>query len=71
MDEVNVSLNLGDQVYDYTYNRKTRTVYTQLFPGVPVFRVFLGCGHSIGHDTLVEVIEERQKVLEELAQSFS
>jgi len=71
MDNYDIRLTLGGEIYDYVYNSKTRTVCTQLFPDVPVFRVFMGCGHSIGHDTLLELIEKQRRELELLAQSFS
>jgi len=70
MDKRYIRLNLGNDHYDYFYYPKTKTVCTTFFPDIPVYRVFLGCGHFIGHDTLVEIIEEKQKVLEELANLF-
>lgn len=71
MDKNFISLNLAGQRYDYIYYPKARTVCTPEFPDVPVVRVFLGCGHSITHDTLRDIIEERQKTLEDLAELFS
>ena len=70
MDKNFISLNLAGEKYDYIYYPKTRTVCTQMFPDIPVVRVFVGCGHSITHDTLRNIIEEKQKTFEMLADLF-
>lgn len=70
MDKSFVTLNLGGQKYDYIYYPKTRTVCTPEFPDIPIEKVYLKCAHSLKHDTVRDIIEERQKVLEKLAQLF-
>lgn len=70
MSKYSVSLSLAGERYDYLYCPKTKTVCTSDFPDVPVVRVRLGCGHSIDHDTLLKIIEEKQKTLQLLADLF-
>jgi len=66
-----ISLNLAGERYDYLYYPKTRTVCTPEFSDIPIVRVHIGCGHTIGHDTVRDLIEEKQKKFEELADLFS
>lgn len=70
MDKKYISLDLAGERYDYIYNTKTREVCTQDFPDIPVVRVFLGCSHSITHDTLRQIIEDKLKLYDMLADSF-
>jgi len=70
MDNKYISLNLAGERYDYIYNPKAREVYTQLFPHIPVVRVNLGCGHSITHNTLLSIVEDKLKEWNMLEESF-
>jgi len=70
MDKIFVTLNLAGQKYDYIYDREAKKIFTVHFPDVPVVRVHLGCGHSVDHNTLLKIIEDRQKSLEMLAELF-
>jgi len=65
-----ISINLAGDRYDYIYYPKTREVCTQLFPDVPVVRIYVGCGHSISHDTLREIVEDKLKSYEMLSELF-
>ena len=70
MDKRYISLFLAGEKYDYIYYKKDRTVCTQDFPDVPVVRVSLGCGHSIDHDTIRNIIEDRFRSVDTLADLF-
>lgn len=70
MDKKYISISLAGDIYDYVYYPKTREVCTQDFPDVPVVRVNLICGHSINHDELREIVENKLKAYEMLAESF-
>ncbi|NBP02856.1 MAG: hypothetical protein EBU90_22615 [Proteobacteria bacterium] len=70
MSKKYISLILAGDQYDYVYHPETRTVCTQMFPDVPVCRVSLNCLHSLSHDTLRDIVENKLKSYEMLADSF-
>lgn len=51
------SLNLGGDRLDYCYNSATGEVSTQLFPGIPIHKVTLGCGFYATHDDIKTIVE--------------
>ena len=70
MDKKYITLNLAGEKYDYVYYPKSREVCTQEFPDVPVVRVFLGCGHSLTHKVLVNIVEDKLKEYQMLEDCF-
>lgn len=70
MDKKYISLILGPDRYDYVYYPKTREVCTQMFPDVPVHKVYLGCGHSVDQNMLRDIVESKLKSYKMLADSF-
>ena len=51
------SLNLGGDRLDYCYDATNGEVSTQLFPGIPIHRVTLGCGMYVTHDDIRTIVE--------------
>jgi len=58
-EEKHIRLNLAGKDYRYVYNPLKGEVYTEEFPGIPIERVFIACGHYLTHDQLRGVIEEK------------
>ena len=51
------SLNLGGERLDYCYDAANGEVSTQLFPGIPIHKVTLGCGMYVTHDDIRTIVE--------------
>lgn len=51
------SLNIGADRFDYCYDAAKGEVSTQLFPGIPIHKVNLGCGMHATHDDVKTIIE--------------
>jgi hypothetical protein len=51
------SLNLGGDRLDYCYDSTSGEVSTQLFPGIPIHKVTLGCGMYVTHDDIKTIVE--------------
>jgi hypothetical protein len=56
------SLNIGGERLDYCYNPVNGEVSTQLFPGIPIHRVTLGCGMYATHDDIRTIIEHKLEI---------
>lgn len=54
-----ISLNLAGERAEFKYNRANKEVYTPMFPGIPIYKITLNCGHVIDHSTLVKIIEAK------------
>jgi len=52
-------LILGGERYEYCYNPRNREVSTQMFPGIKIDKVTVGCGRSFNHDTIRDIIEDK------------
>ena len=51
------SLHLGGERLDYCYDHTNGEVSTQLFPGIPIHKVALGCGMYVTHDDIKTIVE--------------
>jgi hypothetical protein len=51
------SLHLGGERLDYCYDTAKGEVSTQLFPGIPIHKVTLGCGMYVTHDDIRTIVE--------------
>ena len=51
------SLDMGGDRFDYCYDSTSGAVSTQLFPGIPIHRVTLGCGLRASHDDIRTIVE--------------
>lgn len=65
-----VTLQLSTGTYDYLYDPLLDTVYTALFPGVPVQKFALNCGHAVHPEDLKVIIKNKLKRLQELSELF-
>lgn len=54
-----ILLKLAGEQFQFLYNREKKEVYNPLFPGVPVQKIKLFCGHDIDHDTLRKIILDK------------
>jgi len=66
-----ISLSLAGDIYDYIYELDKKEVYTEDFPGIKIEKVRLSCGHTLNHDEVKTLIENRIKAYELLNSSFS
>jgi len=66
-----ISLSLAGDLYDYVYDMEKKEVYTEDFPDIPIEKVRLVCGHTLTHDEIRTLIENRIKAYELLNSSFS
>ena len=57
------SLHLGGDRLDYCYDDTSGEVSTQLFPGIPIHKVTLGCGMYVTHDDIKIIIEHKLGIL--------
>jgi hypothetical protein len=54
-----LSLNLAGERVEFNYNRALKEVHNPLFPGIPIHKITLNCGHVIDNVTLVKIIEAK------------
>lgn len=65
-----VSLFMAGEQYDYVYYPDSDTVCTQMFPDVPIQKVFLNCFHHLNHDQVRDLIKDKLKSYELLENAF-
>jgi len=54
-----MTLRLAGEQYQFLYNRDKKEVYNPLFPGIPVHKLQLHCGHTLDHNTMAIMIAEK------------
>lgn len=54
-----ILLKLAGEQFLFLYNREKKEVYNPLFPGIPVHKVRLFCGHEIDHATLQKIMLDK------------
>jgi len=52
-------LVLAGQEYAYAYNALTDEVYTAEFPGTPVYKLYLQCGHVLDHHHIRMLVKQK------------
>lgn len=62
------SLSLGGDRLDYCYDATNGEVSPQLFPGIPIHKVTLGCGMCVSHDDIKTIIEYKLGIASNLPQ---
>lgn len=67
MNEVSnarVQLKLAGETFRFLYNKEKQEVYNELFPGIKIDRVRTLCGHTIPHNILLKIVEDKQREFE-------
>lgn len=67
IDEMNyarVQLKLAGETFRFLYDRDKQEVYNELFPGIKVDRVHTLCGHTIKHDMILKMVQDKAEEFE-------
>jgi len=54
-----VQLRLAGETFRFLYNREKQEVYNPLFPGIKIDKVHSACGHTIPHDMLLKIVQDK------------
>ena len=54
-----IMLKLAGERVEFLYNPAKGEVYDPLFPGIPIDRYVLACGHVLKHNELAHIIQDK------------
>lgn len=54
-----IQLRLAGELFTFLYNTSNQEVYNPLFPGIPIERVTLACGHVLDHNTVSTIVRKK------------
>lgn len=59
-----VQLKLAGETFRFLYNKEKQEVYNELFPDIKIERVWTSCGHTINHDMLLKIVQDKAQEFE-------
>lgn len=62
--DAKVQLKLAGETFRFLYNKEKKEVYNELFPGIKIDKIRTACGHTINHDLILKMVQDKAEEFE-------